>query len=475
MDIDYAAGIVPAPRQLAWQRQEFYGFIHFGMNTFTDQEWGTGQESPALFNPTHLDPHQWADTARRAGMTGLILTCKHHDGFCLWPSRYTDHTVAQSTWRDGQGDVVAETAQACREFGLKFGIYLSPWDRAEPTYGTGTPYNDFYINQLIELLTQYGPIFEVWLDGANGEGPNGKKQHYDWTRIYETVRRYQPEAVIAVSGPDVRWVGNEAGHTRTDEWSVVPAGLRDTEKTADRSQKADDAAFAQTYTSADDDLGSRQALADYTGPLVWYPAEVNTSIRPGWFYHADQDTAVKSADALFTLYQQAVGGNATLLLNLPPMPSGQLAEPDVAVLAALGHKINAFQQENLLAGGQVTFSSVQQEILTGSLITRGTQSGYWQPAADDSAPTVTVVLPHPVTLNALVLQEEISRGQHIEAVQAAVQRPGTTAWEPVATIGTVGYQRITRMPEMTVQAVRLVFTQYRQFLTLRYLGGNLLT
>lgn len=184
---------------------------------------------------------------------------------------------------------------------------------------------------------------------------------------------------------------------------------------------------------------------------------------------------MKSADALFTLYQQAVGGNATLLLNLPPMPSGQLADPDVAVLAALGHQVHALQQGNLLAGAQVTFSSVQQEIPTGSLITRGTQSGYWQPAADDSAPTVTVVLPHPVTLNALVLQEEISRGQHIETVQAAVQRPGTTAWEPVATIGTVGYQRIARMPEMTVQAVRLVFTQYRQFLTLRYLGGNLLT
>lgn len=323
-----AVNVRPAPRQVVWQETEFYGFIHFGMNTFTNREWGTGHEPEELFNPTAFDARQWARVANEAGMRGLILTCKHHDGFCLWPSRFSEHTVARSPWRNGHGDVVAEVARACAQYGLKFGVYLSPWDRTDATYGQGDAYNDFYINQLTELLTQYGPIFEVWLDGANGEGPNGKKQHYDWERLYATVRRLQPDACIAVSGPDVRWVGNEAGHVRPNEWSVVPASLRDQEAIAAKSQQEDDEDFARVFSATDDDLGSRRALAQYEGPLIWYPAEVNTSIRPGWFYHPAEDDQVKSAATLFKLYQAAVGGNGTFLLNVPPDPSGRIAAPD---------------------------------------------------------------------------------------------------------------------------------------------------
>ena len=221
-NIEYAASIVPTERQLKWQDLEFYAFIHFGINTFTDSEWGNGNEDPELFNPEKLDCRQWAKVCQLAGMKGIILTCKHHDGFCLWPSAYTDHCVRSSSWRDGKGDVVKECAKACKEFGLKFGIYVSPWDRHEPTYGSGEAYNKFFLNQLRELLTAYGDLFCVWFDGACGEGKNGKVQEYDWEGYYEVVRECQPDAVISLVGPDVRWYGNEWGVIRENEWSVVP-------------------------------------------------------------------------------------------------------------------------------------------------------------------------------------------------------------------------------------------------------------
>ncbi|WP_315939061.1 alpha-L-fucosidase [Paenibacillus sp. ClWae2A] len=228
--IKSAAQVNPSERQLRWQEMEFYAFIHFTVNTFTDQEWGTGEEDPAIFNPSELSAMQWVQACMAAGMKGLILTCKHHDGFCLWPSQFTAHTVAASPWRNGAGDLVREVADACREGGLKFGVYLSPWDRHEATYGDSERYNEFFLHQLRELLTNYGDIFCVWFDGACGEGPNGKRQVYDWDAYYALIRELQPEAVISVCGPDVRWCGNEAGHTRESEWSVVPAHMQDNEK-----------------------------------------------------------------------------------------------------------------------------------------------------------------------------------------------------------------------------------------------------
>lgn len=215
--VEKLATVRPAMRQVRWQQTEFYGFIHFSMNTFTGQQWGDGTASPLLFDPTDLDASQWIETLKKAGMKGVILTCKHHDGFCLWPSRYTNYSVAASPWKDGRGDIVAEVAQACRNHGMKFGIYVSPWDRHEKSYGDGDYYNTFFVRQLEELLTQYGEIFSVWFDGACGEGPNGKTQVYDWERYYQVIRRFQPNACISVCGPDVRWCGNEAGHTRKNE------------------------------------------------------------------------------------------------------------------------------------------------------------------------------------------------------------------------------------------------------------------
>lgn len=271
--------VVPSKRQLAYQATEFYAFFHFGMNTYTNREWGDGTEDPEIFNPTEFDARQWVEAAKSAGMKGVILTCKHHDGFCLWPTKYTAHSVTASPWKNGQGDIVRDVADACREYGMKFGIYLSPWDRNQPCYGSGKEYNDYYISQLTELLTGYGDIFSVWLDGACGEGPNGKKQVYDWERYYACVRKYQPDACICVCGPDIRWCGNEAGDVRKSEWSVVPARTALAESVQEKSQQSDDAEFRQRKITSDmEDLGSREVLKG-ENDLIWYPAEINTSIR----------------------------------------------------------------------------------------------------------------------------------------------------------------------------------------------------
>ncbi len=411
---DYLANIRPTHRQLEWQKMEMYAFIHFGMNTMTDREWGEGHEDPSLFNPDRVDVDQWMRALVSAGMTGVILTCKHHDGFCLWPSAYTTHTVASSPWREGRGDLVREVSDSAARHGLKFGVYLSPWDMTEQTYGQGQPYNDFYFNQLVELLTHYGPVFSVWLDGACGEGPNGKVQAYDWQRIYDTVRALAPEAVITVCGPDVRWCGNEAGSVRANEWSVVPASLREAERTAENSQKVDDGEFSRRVASADEDLGSREALADYDGPLAWYPAEVNTSTRKGWFHHEAEDTQVRGVDELFSIWLGSVGGNATFLLNVPPNRHGLLADADVEVLAQLGARIADFRSRRIEAERK-----------------------------DDEVVTLRFAANERVS--AVVLEEDIARGQRIdEAIICALTEADEES--EIARVHSVGYRRIVTLP-----------------------------
>ena len=290
--------VLPSPRQIAHAELEYYGFIHFGMNTFTGREWGDGAENPALFNPTALDTDQWAKAMADAGMKGAILTAKHHDGFCLWPTAYSEHSVKNSPYKNGQGDVVAEFAQSCRKYGLKFGFYLSPWDRHEPTYGTGEGYNEFYKQQLRELLTGYGDVTFVWLDGANGEGPNGKVQEYDWQGFYDLVRELQPGAVMCVAGPDVAWVGNEDGLAN----------------------------------------GNVSSIRGNPGSLRWAKSECDVSIRPGWFYHGDQQP--KSLSQLMHIYYNSVGMNCALLLNIPPNTAGLFDQKDVNRLAEFRREID---------------------------------------------------------------------------------------------------------------------------------------
>ncbi|MFC7403697.1 alpha-L-fucosidase [Georgenia alba] len=457
LDVDYLANVRPSRRQYAWQQLELYAFVHLGMNTMTGREWGTGTEDPALFDPAGLDADQWAASLRAAGMRAVILTAKHHDGFCLWPSRHSTHTVAASPWRDGRGDVVRDVAEACARHGLRFGVYLSPWDRAAPSYGSGVAYDDVYVGQLVELLTGYGEIFSVWLDGANGEGPDGRRQVYDWDRYYRTIRALQPEAVISVCGPDVRWCGNEAGHTRPDEWSVVPRALQDVERIAERSQQVDDGAFSRTVRSDDQDLGSREVLVGRTGDLAWYPAEVNTSVRPGWFHHPEEDGRVRDADELFEIYLRAVGGNATLLLNVPPTREGVIAEPDREALAGLGRRITDLYGA-AVPGVRMRFSSNPRGTAAEQL-TLANDTGYWQPDPADPTPWVELAWDERRVLDGLVLKEQITSGQRIEDVR--VLRDDGAGWVPLAATGAVGYQRILRFEPVPATALRIEIVRSR--------------
>ena len=325
-----AASVKPDGRQIAWYEMGFYAFVHFGMNTFTDREWGTGKESEALFNPEKLDCDQWVETIRNAGMKGMVLTAKHHDGFCLWPSRYTEHSVKNSPCRR---NVVKEAAEACRRGGIKFGFYLSPWDRNSELYGTEA-YNEYFCRQLEELLTEYGDVFYVWFDNACGEGPNGKKQIYDFPAYFELIRKYQPNAVIFNDfGPDIRWCGNEAGAARHSEWAVVPSELcHYGKKQTGPGPMAEEGDLSFLYNTCQN-LGTLDNIL-YSKGLTFTPAEIDMSIRPGWFWHEKEEP--HSLERLFQVYLNSVGANCCLNLNLPPNRDGLMDVRDVQRLQELG-------------------------------------------------------------------------------------------------------------------------------------------
>jgi alpha-L-fucosidase len=443
-----AAHVRPTPQQAAWQELEFTCFTHFGMNTFTDREWGDGREDPKLFNSTAFDARQWAAACKAAGMKMIILTAKHHDGFCLWPSKYTEHSVKSSPWRGGKGDVVREVSDACREAGLRFGVYLSPWDRHERTYGSDA-YNLYYKNQLRELLTNYGPVTEVWWDGACGEGPNGKRQVYDWNGYTQVVRECQPDAVIFGMGPDVRWVGNEDGLARESEWSVLP-------KRGPGDQTAKD-------------LGNRKYLAG-TSELVWYPAECDVSIRPGWFYHAGQDKQVKSLQHLLDIYYRSVGRNSVLLLNVPPDRRGLFHENDVARLKELRAVLDETLKTNLAAGKPVRASNVRgsDPAHAGDKITDGQPATYW--TTDDGVPqaSLEIDLGRPVAFDRTMLQEQFTLGQRVE--KFALDWWDGLGWKPIIEAATIGHKRLLRFPEVTTSRVRIRILDSRDSPTLREVG-----
>ncbi|HUS01256.1 MAG TPA: alpha-L-fucosidase, partial [Chitinophagaceae bacterium] len=301
----------PTPQQLKWHEMEFYLFTHFGPNTFTDKEWGHGDEPENIFNPTDLDCEQWCRIAKAAGAKGIIITAKHHDGFCLWPSKYSAHTVRESAWKNGKGDVLKELSQACKKFGLQFGVYLSPWDRNHPKYGT-PEYNDVFVNMMKEIFTNYGPIWELWWDGANGEGPNGKKQVYDWNKFKTTIHNLSPKTLVFSDiGPHIRWVGNERGIAGKTNWNTL-----------------DTAGFTPGEGAPPTDTLNTGNINGKT----WIPVECDVSIRPGWFYHKQEDDKVKTPDQLFDLWLRSVGRGANLLLNVPPDRRGQIHANDSAAL-----------------------------------------------------------------------------------------------------------------------------------------------
>ena len=341
-EVDRLISVLPSKRQQRLAEKPFYLFMHFGMNTATGREWGVGNEKVTDFTIKKINAAQWIKCAQSCGATGIILTCKHHDGFCLWPSDYTSFSVKYS---DFEGDIVKMVSDECRKAGLDFGVYLSPWDMHEPTYGT-PDYNDYFCNQLTELLTNYGTISEVWFDGA--KGADAKAFEYDWQRYYKLIRELQPDANIAVCGPDIRWVGNEGGKTRKSEFSVVPSYLKMAETVAEKSQHAEsDAGGMKKRTSTDEDLGSRDLLKNCP-ELCWYPAEVDVSIRKGWFYSKKTNFTVKSAKKLFNIYLNSVGNNCTLLLNVPPSDKGTIHINDAMALRSLGNKIEELYSKPVL-------------------------------------------------------------------------------------------------------------------------------
>ena len=459
--------VVPSRRQLAYQATEFYAFFHFGMNTYTNREWGDGTEDPAIFNPTEFDADQWISAAKSAGMKGVILTCKHHDGFCLWPTKYTKHSVVSSPWKNGSGDVVREVSDACCRYGMKFGIYLSPWDRNQTCYGSGKEYDDYYLGQLTELLTGYGDIFSVWLDGACGEGPNGKKQVYDWERYYACVRKYQPDACICVCGPDIRWCGNEAGDVRASEWSVVPAQTALAESVQERSQQSDDEEFRQRRITSDmEDLGSRKVL-EGEKDLIWYPAEVNTSIRPGWFYHSAEDDQVKSMEELIHIYVGSVGGNGTFLLNIPPMPNGLLCEKDVQRLTEFGQWQKKAFSRNLSENAVILVSSEDAGHPVCNL-TVDTIDTWYQPEISRKPVELVFTLKKAERVGYLVLKEAIQYSQRVEAFEVGVKGDGD--WEKVYTGTVIGYKKIVPVFSEKIRKIKITFRDFRVLPLISFVG-----
>jgi alpha-L-fucosidase len=434
---------VPTAAQLAWQKLEYYAFVHFGMNTFSDHEWGEGREPADDFNPTAFDARQWARVARDAGMRGIIITAKHHDGFCLWPSATTEYSVKNSRWRGGKGDVLRELSDACREYGLKFGIYISPWDRNHPLYGT-PQYNRVYKQQWRELLTNYGDVFESWLDGAN----DGKKRMvYDFGGFFSTIKSLQPGTVIfSDAGPDIRWVGNERGLAGETNWSP-----RDNEGSFPGF--ADEAALIR---------------GDENG-TSWIPAECDVSIRPGWFYHASEDTKLRSVDDLMSIYYGSVGRNCNLLLNIGVDRRGLVNENDIARLM----EFRAARESALgtiLAKGSITASNVRGDdrsfapanVLDGSFDT------YW--ATDDGITnaTLTLDLGHETDIDTVLLQENIALGQRVRRFSA--QTWNGSEFVTASRQTTIGYKRIVRFPKTRTSKVRIVIEDARACPAISTLG-----
>lgn len=358
--LDLYTSIVPNRRQLLIQEMKYYAFVHYTVNTFTNKEWGNGKESEQVFNPTDQNTDQWCAAIRDAGMKGVILTCKHHDGFCIWPTKTTEHSIKNSPYKNGKGDVVREVADSCKKYGLKFGVYLSPWDRNSKLYGTPA-YNDFYIEQMTELLTNYGEIFMLWLDGACGAKADGQPvQKYDFERIWKTAVELQPNIVMSGCAPDVRWIGNESGKTRESEWNVVPQFQYDQQNFAANCQQDDD--LKKFQKRCQDvmlpDMGSRKFLANYD-KFMWYPAEVDVSIRPGWFYHPAQRLTLKSLKRLMTIYYNSVGNNSLMLLNIPPNRKGQFAKSDVRRLREMGKWLR--REEECVLESSCVFSADGRE------------------------------------------------------------------------------------------------------------------
>ena len=429
---DIAARVIPTRNQLEWQQMELTAFLHYGINTYTNREWGDGKESPELFNPTAFDADQIVKSIKAGGFKLIILTCKHHDGFCLWPSQYTEHSVKNSPYK---GDIVKEISDACKKNGIKFGVYLSPWDRNAPCYGDSPKYNEYFINQLTELLTNYGEVSEVWFDGACGEGPNGKVQEYDWQAITETIHRLQPEAVTAICGDDIRWVGNESGKGRESEWNVTPLAPK---VYANAMQLRKELGIDEVTR----DLGSRELISK-AKELFWYASETDVSIRPGWFYHESQNNYVRSLKNLVDIYFSSVGSNSSLLLNIPPTLEGKVHPTDSIRLKEFGDYIRAAFAEDYAIGGDKNLKVEQ-----GGSVTLDVKKG--------------------AKVNTIMVQEDIAKGQRVESFKAELLIGGQ--WIEIGRGTTIGYKRLLRFPATEAEKVRVTIESTRRTAEISRIG-----
>lgn len=446
-------GAVPTEAHLRWHSQQFYAFVHFNMNTFTGVEWGRGTESPEAFRPSELDANQWCQLFKECGLTGVIITAKHHDGFCLWPSAFTEHDVANSPWRDGKGDVIRELSDACVAHGLFLGIYISPWDRNNPIYGRDDDaYNKYFIGQMEELLTNYGAVAEIWWDGANGDRDNPEKhQEYDWPAFNETVMRLQPDSVTF--GPPygnmpvgARWVGNERGYANATQWSTYPINVPE--------------------RAGELNIGVE-------GADTWFPAESDVSIRPGWYWTEESDDKVKSVAELLDIYYASVGHNTNLLLNFPVDSRGLVHENDATALRKMTDILRATFAVDLALGQPATASHTRGAGLFfgASRVTDGDRGTYW--AADDGQleATVTVELDRAQPVNRAVFQEYVELGQRVRAWDLEARVDGD--WRPVASGTTIGYKRIASFDAVTADALRLHITDSRACPTIATIGAHL--
>ncbi|WP_297336480.1 alpha-L-fucosidase [Algoriphagus sp.] len=436
---------IPHERQIAWQELEFYGFVHFNMNTFSDREWGFGDEKPEQFNPSALDARQWARIAKEAGMKGLIITAKHHDGFVLWPSEYTEHSVKNSPWRDGKGDLIQEFVDACREYGLKVGIYYSPWDRNHPDYGK-PEYITYMRNQLTELLSNYGEIFEVWFDGANGGdgwygGANEERKvdkltYYDWENTHALVRELQPHAMLfSDAGPDVRWVGNEHGFAYETTWSNL---MRD------------------SIYAGMPEYASEWATGQENG-THWVPAESDVSIRPGWYYHRYEDHKVKSLPELMEIYYKSIGRNSSLLINFPVDTRGLIHENDEKAILKMADKIREDFADNLVKSARISANTERGTGYEADLAADGNYQTYWTvPDGEDEA-FLEVDFGQEIRFNRLLLQEYTPLGQRVKAF--SLEKEVNGSWEKITAGTTIGYKRILRFADQTAQKIRIVFEE----------------
>jgi len=430
-------GPLPTPQQVEWQKMEMNMFCHFGPNTFTGKEWGDGTETEDIFNPTSLDCSQWTDVAKAAGFKGVIITAKHHDGFCLWPNPVCKHTVARSKWMEGEGDVLRELSEACDQAGLKFGIYISPWDRNDPAYGTPA-YNEVYRKTLESALTSYGPVFEEWFDGACGEGPNGKVQKYDWPLFHQEVRKHQPSAIMFSDiGPGCRWVGNERGEAGRTNWSRLSVEGRE----------------PGANSPAQDTLNQ----GNYNGS-EWIPAETDVSIRPGWFYRDSEQP--KSLEELLDIYYTSVGRNSLLLLNVPPDERGLIPSQDSVRLLGLRAALDEIFGDDKASGAKITADNSRHgRTYSPEKLLDGDYDTYWAAPDGVTNATIELNLPKPKTFNRIQLQEYIPLGQRVEKFRIEVKN--NEGWKEVASETTIGYKRIVRIEECTTNGVRIVIESSR--------------